>query len=66
MAELAANVVMDSRASQQTCATDNCSLVVDLQRYLRNDVQQWQACPEAHNPGRVSQCQLRVFLWVRG
>ena len=39
MAELASCFAMYSRASQQTCDTENCSLLVFLKRYLPSDVQ---------------------------
>jgi ribonuclease HI len=41
MADMAANVAMDSRASQQTCAHENRPLIADLEQHLHNDVQQW-------------------------
>uniref|UniRef100_A0AAV1ULH0 Reverse transcriptase n=1 Tax=Peronospora matthiolae TaxID=2874970 RepID=A0AAV1ULH0_9STRA len=51
MADLAANIAMDSKTSQQTCATDNRPLIARVQRFLRTDVHEWQAFPPTHTPG---------------
>ena len=51
MADLAANVAMDSQKPQLMCANDNRSLIAGLKQFLHNDVHQWQVCSEAHNPG---------------